>query len=254
MSEIAEETTLRQLTLLPEASLASLTAWPGSDEARTMTVTSGQNIADLLQRSDPVGCLLKTCLVSSTPCSTRCYLTWKVSTTPQGRLLYRLWPSTPRIEGCGSSLWPTVQAQMPGAGSENAKVQNLLTGNRHSFYLTQTVEAERQKSGVITGLWPTPNAPSEGRVIPKDADWKGRTTAYKGGKKLQVGLESAVRLWPTPSTLRGKRQSGRMDEWGGSGARAMLSDVPVEERIGQLNPTWVEWLQGFPLGWTIVEE
>ncbi len=32
---------------------------------------------------------------------------------------------------------------MPGAGPESAKVQNLLTGNRHSFYLTQAVEAER---------------------------------------------------------------------------------------------------------------
>jgi hypothetical protein len=24
----------------------------------------------------------------------------------------------------------------------------------------------------------------------------------------------------------------------------------VEGKIGQLNPTWVEWLMGYPLGWT----
>ena len=50
-----------------------------------------------------------------------------------------------------SVLWPTPQAQMPGAGPDNAKVKNLLTGSRHSFYLTQAVEAERQSPGIITG-------------------------------------------------------------------------------------------------------
>ncbi len=46
-------------------------------------------------------------------------------------------------------FWPTPQAQMPGAGPDNTKVKNLLTGSRHSFYLTQAVEAERQKPGTI---------------------------------------------------------------------------------------------------------
>lgn len=44
--------------------------------------------------------------------------------------------------------------------------------------------------------WPTPSLPGGGRTIPDGADWRGRTTAYHDGKKLQVGLDSAVREWP----------------------------------------------------------
>jgi hypothetical protein len=30
--------------------------------------------------------------------------------------------------------------------------------------------------------------------------------------------------------------------------------VTPSKASGSLNPTWVEWLQGFPLGWTILED
>ena len=107
MYENAEDTISRQLPLFAEASLASLTVQPGTEKARRTTATSGRNIAALLRRSDPVGCLLKMCLESERPYSTRCYLTWKIWRTPQGRLLFRLAPSTPRIGESGFSLWPT---------------------------------------------------------------------------------------------------------------------------------------------------
>lgn len=34
-----------------------------------------------------------------------------------------------------------------------------------------------------------------------------------------------------------------------------LSDMVnlIEETSGQLNPPWVEWLMGFPAGWTALE-
>lgn len=71
-------------------------------------------------------------------------------------------------------------------------------------------------------MWPTPNLPNGGRVIPADAVWKTNTTAYKqDGKKIQVGLESALRR---------------------------------VEGSGSENPEWREWLMGFPLGWTDSED
>jgi hypothetical protein len=40
-------------------------------------------------------------------------------------------------------------------------------------------------------------------------------------------------------------------KWGGSGARAQLRKmVTPQELNGPLNPVWVEWLMGWPLGWT----
>ena len=84
--------------------------------------------------------------------------TWSRAGTMRNGIVYQQVPLVPLTGEIGYGLWPTPQAQMPGAGPNSPKVKNLLTGNRHSFYLTQAVEAERQKPGVITGMWPTPTA------------------------------------------------------------------------------------------------
>jgi hypothetical protein len=115
---------------------------------------------------------------------------------------------------------------MPGAGPNNAKVQNLLTGSRHSFYLTQAVEAERQKPGVITDRWPTPTT----------RDYKGAYSEQSQTAKPRNLLPDAVKRVPTPTAHDAK----------GNGFKGQLQT----EISGQLNPTWVEWLMGFPLGWT----
>ena len=53
-----------------------------------------------------------------------------------------------------------------------------------------------------SGLLPTPNCPNGGRSVAHVTDWRGRT-AYHKGKKVQFGLESAVRIWPTPTSTLG---------------------------------------------------
>lgn len=55
--------------------------------------------------------------------------------------------------------------------------------------------------------------------------------------------DSRRKTWPTP-TARDWRGSG----WSGPGR-------PLSETVGgSLNPTWVEWLMGFPAGWTELED
>lgn len=67
-----------------------------------------------------------------------------------------------------------------------------------------------------------------------------------------VPLPQAVAMaeqgkWPTP-TSRDWRSGKASPETLARNSR------PLSETVGgQLNPTWVEWLQGFPLGWTEVE-
>ena len=145
-----------------------------------------------------------------------------------------------------------------------------------------------------SGSWPTPNVPNGGRSVAHVKDWRGRS-AYYNGKKVQVGLESAVRMWPTPTSdacigivptqkmaerFRRKGSSGSFVEamaarmWPtpsaednrdrgnlstpsvqrrqSLGKQLMLSMV-VDANSGALNPTWVEWLMGFPLGWTALD-
>ena len=70
-----------------------------------------------------------------------------------------------------------------------------------------------------------------------------------------MDLQTAVKYWPTPSTrdYKGGYIGGRVRN--GKVSRDTL-DVAVqhtdnqEKTNGTLNPTWVEWLMGFPIGHT----
>jgi DNA (cytosine-5)-methyltransferase 1 len=60
-------------------------------------------------------------------------------------------------------------------------------------------------------------------------------------------------MWPTPTVSYGRNAtSGRKpDTKHHSGTT--LYDVAYLEG-GKLNPTWVEWLMGYPTGWTDLED
>lgn len=166
-----------QLGLLQADSLASLSVSPGSKEAQAMTVGSGRKWLELLTVSDPAGYLVKMCLASSAWNSTLCYLTWNASTTPHGRLLFRLSASMPRTEEREFGLWPTPTKAIADGGqssrSGKRKGELLLTG--------------------IARMWPTPTA----------RDWKDGASI---GNTPHNGLLGRV-VNPTP-------QSGSLNpEW-----------------------------------------
>ena len=83
-------------------------------------------------------------------------------------------------------------------------------------------------------------------------DGKSRTSA--NGTKWGATLQTAVKMWPTPSTRDGKGGyiGGRIR----NGKVSMDTlDVAVqytdnqEKQLGSLNPTWVAWLMGYPTEW-----
>src|SRR4030042_2055079 len=108
ISETLTEPDSEEQLCLPEASPASLSLSPGSDEARKMTVRSGRKCLELSTSQDPLGLLEKMLVESSAWNSTKCYLTWKWKATPAGRSILELSPSTPHTEGCESGLLPTA--------------------------------------------------------------------------------------------------------------------------------------------------
>lgn len=86
-------------------------------------------------------------------------------------------------------------------------------------------------------LFPTPRA---GKTTDENEEnWLLR---YAEGKVSTPPLAMAARLYPTPTTSDG----GREPE--GSTGRKLVSEVGGH---GQLNPTWVCWLMGWPFleGW-----
>lgn len=80
--------------------------------------------------------------------------------------------------------------------------------------------------------------------------WVGTPTGAMGKR-----IDKFAKLIPTPTTgagmCGGSAHYRRLEEMEDAGV------ISQEERRsmaagngGQLNPTWVEWLMGFPLGWT----
>jgi DNA (cytosine-5)-methyltransferase 1 len=112
------------------------------------------------------------------------------------------------------------------------------------------------------GLWATP--------MPSDVDG-GRTTKGQH-RQNETGLRRQVMAWPTPTSRDWKDGSqkacanvprngllGRaIHEFPTPGGTRPNDADQVSGRLaneigGALNPTWVEWLMGFPLGWTALE-
>ena len=227
-----------------EASLdpASRSALPGSEEARRMTVTSGLKCLELYRNSGQLGSLVRMLLGSSIWRSTRCTLIWKTKVTPSKRLLFRLVPSTRRTEGTEYVSW---------AGNDQRAIYFIPTPRAQNIKTSEKAKRESKSSQGLADyiqMFPTPKA----------SDYKG--SGPVGSKSAEHdlkkhNLKGVVMFYPTPTTGAGL--------CGGSGNYQQLKDLEARGQIteeerrsmaagngGQFNPDWVEWLMGFPPGWT----
>jgi len=82
--------------------------------------------------------------------------------------------------------------------------------------------------------WPTPRAGNPGSRKPGT-----------GGKVLA----EEVKKWPTPVKYDAT-PGGPNNHCNGLGKMAKTGKLETGNNGGQLNPKWVEWLMGWPLGWT----
>jgi len=95
-------------------------------------------------------------------------------------------------------------------------------------------------------MWPTPSV----------TDSSQRSYQYDRGdkNKPRLSLTGLARLWPTPNA--GDYKAG-MSNAPGRQQSSLPRSVGIAEgvssgRRGGLNPTWVEWLMGFPMQWTVL--
>jgi hypothetical protein len=131
-----------------------------------------------------------------------------------------------------SGLWPTPLAS-------DAKRSRTRAGSR--------IEARRKdRRGLdlateveVRRLWPTPMA--------SDAT-RGSGSTFGHGES-NPSLPLAVKLWPSPtaSDSRSSRRDGYMLT-GHPGTT--LTDAADPGGAGKLSPAWVEWLMGWPIGWS----
>ena len=124
----------------------------------------------------------------------------------------------------------------------------------------------RRTKGNASGSWLTPSVEDAGRQGSAEA-WKEYS---EKGRTTQARLRNQVKMWPTPrASLRGdcpserKRHSPdlhamvkmwptpRVDDSKNNNGPSQVNRHAQKVAVGgALNPTWVEWLMGYPLGWT----
>ena len=93
-------------------------------------------------------------------------------------------------------------------------------------------------------MWPTPQA----------RDYKG--PSGRSMKGTETDLPQAVKMWPTPRA-RDWKMTGDVANW----AESAIGDECLRRAVGRkeatpgsLNPQWVEWLMGYPEGWTDLKD
>jgi hypothetical protein len=225
------------LTLLPEDSHARISRSPVSKPgSRVVVQDSGQSSPVLLAKYDPDS------------------RSWRTS---QCSLL--------ESEGDGFSVFSET---WPRSG---------LMRNGIAYQLQPLV---RLTKGIASGLLPTPSAQEAGEIDPEniEGELKPNSRVYlkSSGRHAQITLNRYVKLWPTPHGMSkdGKSNGPSGNELGRAVNQSLLptpaardwkdGGYPSEfERHspglaahagGSLNPMWVEWLMGFPLGWTALKD
>jgi len=122
-----------QLDWCAEDSLVSPCPSRASAPDEMMSATCGPQCCESLNGHDPLGFLSRTLLGSSRWGSTAFRLTWKVSATPRGRLLFRLVPSMPNTDetesGSSPRIYPTLDlGAAKGRGIKSAAGRSRLGG------------------------------------------------------------------------------------------------------------------------------
>jgi hypothetical protein len=272
------------LTSFAEAIHASLSAQQANDEAKTTQDTYGRGSEKPLASYDPDTQSWKmygdTCLWGEPQSLQKL----PPSGMTRNGVLYQqpVWvPITDVIE---SSSWPTPTSRDHKDGQKprirNGKVQTDTLGRAVQMWPTPTavtrpmegnvrlyrakVEAGEmteeeaaailgksvwEAQGKIPAMWPTPTTQE---VEHPDAviNDKGRRVSKDGKNSHSLGLADAVQRWPTPTAADGYTHAMKSSQQT-LGSRHSLN-LPSAAG-GQLNPTWVEWLMGFPAGWTDLE-
>ena len=208
------------LTLCQAGSHAKTLAQRGA--ARGLMVNdpdSGWKWPGSLAKFDPNSRLWKTRQCSLLGDSTEFSETWPRWGLMRDGELSELMTWAPPTAANESGSWPTPRRTDADRGGRGDLIQ-AVRGNTNSHFK----------------MWPTPHGFS------KD----GKSNGPSGNE-----LGRAVnRAYPTPLARDAHNRSGQAKRYLEQG-RVNLQDRNAADGIrGSLNPTWVEWLMGWCLGWT----
>ncbi len=263
-----------RLTLFPGASRDCASPFLAQEKGAESWTTAicGPKCSGLSPNLRRVGLSLKTYLESCVLPLPTLSRTWKVQAITPSCLCMKLRLSARRTAAPASpssptepQLWatPNTMDHLPQRSPE-ALIRQATTTRKGR---TRPANLREQVCPETVQMWPTPTAADSYTD-------RLKSSQQKAGSMHSVNLSSAVKMWPTPTSrdykdgsaaacrnvpvngllgravhqdrlLTTPTASDAVGTHGGGNSRSLRTDAG-----GQLNPTWVEWLMGYPEGWT----
>ena len=267
---MSKDKNLKQMSLLEDSHVNHSVLQENKKEQTTIDI-SGQKCLDSLKKLNQnslLGRMCKALLTSKTAWySDRCKTNWKVKVSKSNVSLFQLQASVHGTKGIESGLWLTpstmdISQRSPEAMQKRIAMREKI--GRKSLppgSLSEQVQTGKpikdMREAIDMKMYPTPTVDDGKNVNPSP--------------KRRMTLAKHVKMYPTPSascqmdvvappeTVE-KNSSGWSVKRVGTGTKfgAKLNDVvnKVSQPIkpgGRLNPTFVEFLMGFPMDWTKIE-
>jgi hypothetical protein len=163
------------------------------------------------------------------------------------------WPASFARWDPDTSTWRTAQCSLLGGYTEFSETwPNSGSMRNGECWERPTLELTTSESG--SGFLPTPVAIDTGSRF-------NRSASEGAALRPTLGAMARFDLWPTPTVKGNYNRKGLSSKSGDGLATAVLKyPTPTLGRTvrnldgnGQLNPTWVEWLMGWPIGWTALQ-
>jgi hypothetical protein len=193
---------------------------------------------------------------------------------PNGETFWHT-PNTNGLDGGSNSRKAIQQRQWRTPTAHEWK----NTGHATQIHLSDQVRPSQVKNPKkAAAMWPTPTASqarSEGMIQQMRSLVDAGVLDRSEAEAMISGSLTPPRMekWPTPTVCGNYNRKGASPTSGDGLATAVLkcatptardwrsgkasqatmerNSRPLSEQIGgSLNPTWVEWLMGWPLGWT----
>lgn len=135
----------------------------------------------------------------------------------------------------GSPLWPTP----------TARLGDPKRGMPSSEHAAQRWESGRRNLDDAVRLWPTPTASM--------GEHGGLVTPAKARERGTLVEAVSARIFPTPMARDSQRGAATAETMQRRALKTNTGPTLSDHLGGPLNPDWVEWLMGFPIGWTDLE-
>ena len=263
---MSKEKDTQQMSLL-EDSPANPSALQEKEKEQMTIDTSGMKLLESLENVNQSGSLakmLKVLLTSKTVWySDRCKTIWKKKVSKSNVLLFQLQASVRGIKGKESGFLPTPTT-MDHIDRKGMRPSRAAT-NRKTGYLSEMIK-----------MYPTPTSvqrPNEGNMrIMRKQVLQGNISKEEASAMVGKDVFKAhgkVKMYPTPSascqmdvvappeTVKQNSKGWSVTRVGtGTKFGAKLNDVVNKinnKPGGKLNPTFVEFLMGYPMDWTKIE-